>query len=80
MPTYAARCSPRPVTAGSHAGVLFMHNAGYSTMCGHGIIAVTTIALAAGSAGARRRRTVQSSLTATGRPGTAVVKQQAERA
>src|SRR4029450_4344156 len=37
-----------PVTAGSHAGVLFMHNQGYSTMCGHGIIAVTTIALQRG--------------------------------
>ena len=34
-----------PVSAGSHAGVLFMHNDGYSTMCGHGVIAVTTIAL-----------------------------------
>jgi trans-L-3-hydroxyproline dehydratase len=34
-----------PVQPGSHAGVLFMHNEGYSTMCGHGIIAVTTIAL-----------------------------------
>src|SRR5262245_660132 len=31
------------VVAGSHAGVLFMHNEGYSTMCGHGIIAVMTI-------------------------------------
>ena len=28
-----------PVTPGAHAGVLFMHNEGYSTMCGHGIIA-----------------------------------------
>src|SRR5438874_6395268 len=34
-----------PVAPGSHAGVLFMHNAGYSTMCGHGIVAVTTIAV-----------------------------------
>src|SRR3954462_9442027 len=34
-----------PVSPGSHAGVLFMHNEGYSTMCGHGIIAVTTMAL-----------------------------------
>jgi proline racemase len=34
-----------PVMPGSHAGVLFMHNEGYSTMCGHGVIAVTTIAL-----------------------------------
>jgi trans-L-3-hydroxyproline dehydratase len=37
-----------PVAPGSHAGVLFMHNEGYSTMCGHGIIAVTTIALTRG--------------------------------
>jgi proline racemase len=37
-----------PVAPGSHAGVLFMHNEGYSTMCGHGIIAVTTIALERG--------------------------------
>ena len=37
-----------PVAPGSHAGVLFMHNDGYSTMCGHGIIAVTTMALERG--------------------------------
>jgi proline racemase len=37
-----------PVVPGSHAGVLFMHNEGYSTMCGHGVIAVTTIALERG--------------------------------
>jgi proline racemase len=37
-----------PVTPGSHAGVLFMHNEGYSTMCGHGVVAVTTIALERG--------------------------------
>lgn len=34
-----------PVTRDGHAGVLFMHNEGWSTMCGHGVIAVTTIAL-----------------------------------
>ena len=34
-----------PVTDGAHAGVLFMHNEGWSTMCGHGVIAVTTIAI-----------------------------------
>jgi trans-L-3-hydroxyproline dehydratase len=34
-----------PVTPGADAGVLFMHNEGWSTMCGHGVIAVTTIAL-----------------------------------
>jgi trans-L-3-hydroxyproline dehydratase len=37
-----------PVSPGSHAGVLFMHNEGYSTMCGHGIIAITTMALERG--------------------------------
>src|SRR5204863_5939774 len=37
-----------PASPGSHAGVLFMHNEGYSTMCGHGIVAVTTIALERG--------------------------------
>ena len=34
-----------PVSRDSHAGVLFMHNEGWSTMCGHGIIAVTTMAI-----------------------------------
>jgi proline racemase len=34
-----------PVSPGAHAGVLFMHNEGWSTMCGHGVIAVTTIAI-----------------------------------
>ena len=37
-----------PVSPGSHAGILFMHNAGYSEMCGHGIIAATAIALGRG--------------------------------
>jgi trans-L-3-hydroxyproline dehydratase len=37
-----------PVSAGADAGVLFMHNEGYSTMCGHGVIAVVTIALERG--------------------------------
>src|ERR1700751_6183656 len=57
-----------PVAPGSHAGVLFMHNEGYSTMCGHGVVAVTTIALERGlimpagappqSAGERRCATI----------------------
>jgi trans-L-3-hydroxyproline dehydratase len=34
-----------PVTRDANAGILFMHNEGWSTMCGHGIIAVTTIAI-----------------------------------
>lgn len=37
-----------PVSPGAHAGVLFMHNEGWSTMCGHGVIAVTTIAVERG--------------------------------
>lgn len=31
-----------PVSAGADLGVLFMHNEGYSTMCGHGVIALVT--------------------------------------
>jgi proline racemase len=41
---YGALLTP-PEREGSHAGVLFMHNEGFSTMCGHGVIAVTTIAI-----------------------------------
>lgn len=37
-----------PERPGSDAGVLFMHNDGYSAMCGHGVIAVVTIALERG--------------------------------
>lgn len=37
-----------PVSPGADAGVLFMHNEGYSTMCGHGVIAVVTMALERG--------------------------------
>ena len=41
---YGAILTP-PEHEESHAGVLFMHNEGFSTMCGHGVIAVTTIAV-----------------------------------
>jgi trans-L-3-hydroxyproline dehydratase len=37
-----------PVTPGADLGVLFMHNEGYSTMCGHGIIGLATILLETG--------------------------------
>ena len=37
-----------PVTAGADFGVLFMHNEGFSTMCGHGIIAMATVAVETG--------------------------------
>jgi len=32
-----------PVTPEGNLGVLFLHNEGYSTMCGHAIIALTTV-------------------------------------
>jgi proline racemase len=32
-----------PVLPGSHLGALFLHNEGFSTMCGHGIIALSTV-------------------------------------
>jgi proline racemase len=37
-----------PATPDGHLGVLFMHNEGWSTMCGHGIIALTTVAFETG--------------------------------
>ncbi len=37
-----------PVTPWADIGVLFMHNEGYSTMCGHGIIAIAKVALETG--------------------------------
>ncbi len=37
-----------PVTADGDLGVLFMHNEGFSTMCGHGVIALTKVALDTG--------------------------------
>lgn len=37
-----------PVTEEADVGILFMHNEGYSSMCGHGIIAATTVALDTG--------------------------------
>ena len=40
-----------PCDETAHAGVLFMHNEGYSTMCGHGVIAICTIALERGLIG-----------------------------
>src|SRR6476469_4428959 len=44
---YGAILTP-PVTPTADYGVLFMHNEGYSTMCGHGIIALTTTLLETG--------------------------------
>ncbi len=38
----------QPVTPGADMGILFLHNEGFSTMCGHGIIGVATVALETG--------------------------------
>src|SRR4051794_18337518 len=40
---------PPPVTAEADLGVLFLHNEGYSTMCGHGIIALVTALIETGA-------------------------------
>ncbi|KAA3659912.1 MAG: proline racemase [Chloroflexi bacterium] len=37
-----------PVTPDGDVGVLFMHNEGFSTMCGHGIIGLATVGLVTG--------------------------------
>ena len=37
-----------PVTPDADLGVIFMHNEGYSTMCGHGVIALAAVAVATG--------------------------------
>lgn len=42
-------CIPtEPVTADGDLGVLFLHNEGFSTMCGHGIIGLTAVGLDTG--------------------------------
>ena len=46
-----------PVTDDADFGVLFMHNEGFSTMCGHGIIAMTTVALECGMVAMRAPQT-----------------------
>ena len=37
-----------PVTPDAQYGVLFMHNEGYSTMCGHGVIGLVTVLIETG--------------------------------
>lgn len=46
------------VTPEADFGVLFMHNQGFSTMCGHGIIGVTTAALQTGMLPGREPETL----------------------
>jgi trans-L-3-hydroxyproline dehydratase len=47
-----------PVSRGADFGVLFMHNEGYSTMCGHGIIALATVAVETGLVPVQKPETV----------------------
>ncbi|HEY9450659.1 MAG TPA: proline racemase family protein [Gemmatimonadaceae bacterium] len=53
---YGAILTP-PVSDGADLGVLFMHNEGYSTMCGHGVIALVTALIETGALAARGRET-----------------------
>jgi trans-L-3-hydroxyproline dehydratase len=46
-----------PVTPEADLGVLFMHNEGYSTMCGHGVIALVTTLLKTGAIKAKGPQT-----------------------
>jgi trans-L-3-hydroxyproline dehydratase len=46
--TYGCVPTP-PVTPGADLGVLFLHNEGYSTMCGHGVIALVTALVETGA-------------------------------
>jgi proline racemase len=45
------------VTPGADLAVLFLHNEGYSTMCGHGIIGIATVAVETGMISAREPET-----------------------
>ena len=46
-----------PISPEADLGVLFMHNEGYSTMCGHGIIALVTVLLETGALPAKGQHT-----------------------
>ena len=46
-----------PVTPEADLGVLFMHNEGYSTMCGHGVIGLVTVLLETGAMAAKGQHT-----------------------
>lgn len=54
---YGAWLGP-PTTPGSDLSVLFLHNEGFSTMCGHGIIALTKVVVDTGMIPATEPETV----------------------
>ncbi|MFL5624978.1 MAG: proline racemase family protein [Ktedonobacteraceae bacterium] len=47
----------QPVTPEADLGVLFMHNEGFSTMCGHGVIGLVTVLLETGALPVQGRQT-----------------------
>ena len=47
-----------PVTKDADFGVIFMHNEGYSTMCGHGIIGLAKVAIEAGLVEMKKPQTI----------------------
>lgn len=53
---YGVVLTPK-VTSEADLGVLFMHNEGYSTMCGHGVIALVTTLLETGALPANGKHT-----------------------
>jgi trans-L-3-hydroxyproline dehydratase len=53
---YGCALTP-PVTPEADLGVIFMHNEGYSTMCGHGVIALVTALLETGAFPAKGHQT-----------------------
>ena len=53
---YGAVLTP-PVSPGADFGVLFLTNEGYSTMCGHGVIALSTVLLETGMVASRKEQT-----------------------
>ena len=55
-----------PSTEKADIGVLFMHNEGYSTMCGHGIIGLTTVVLEHGIVPALEPETILTVETPSG--------------
>jgi proline racemase len=64
-----------PVDGGADFGVLFFHNAGYSTACGHGTIALATAALETGMLTAEEPETALTLDVPSGRlPVVATVK------
>ena len=56
-----------PVTPDGDLGVLFLHNEGFSTMCGHGIIGLVTVLLETGALAAVQPATVIRLDTPAGR-------------